>query len=86
MDWQPMASAPKDGREVELLVRHVNWRWAVSKADRERWEQTVSAHWIDHNGGGWTWHGMMGRPVYWRPKEGGRGDGEPEGNQADGHD
>lgn len=64
-DWQPMLTAPLDGTEVELIIRHNNWIYASAK-DREQWEQIVSARWIDFNGGGWTWHGMAGMPVGWR--------------------
>lgn len=63
--WQPMLSAPLDGSEVELMIRHNNWIYASGK-DREQWEQIVRAKWIDFNGGGWTWHGMAGMPVGWR--------------------
>lgn len=63
--WQPMLTAPLDGTEVELTIRHNNWIYASGK-DREQWEQIVRAKWIDFNGGGWTWHGMAGMPVGWR--------------------
>lgn len=35
-----------------------NW-WEVSEAECE-------GHWIDFNGGGWTWAGMAGTPIGWR--------------------
>jgi len=67
--WYPMEiPPPKDGRDVWLRVRHFNYEFAGAH-DRERWEQEVVAHWIDHNGGGWTWNGMMGTPVAWQPVE-----------------
>jgi 2',3'-cyclic-nucleotide 2'-phosphodiesterase (5'-nucleotidase family) len=66
IDWQPMATAPKDGRTIHLRILHANYHHARTDEDRARWEQHVEAHWIDHNGGGWTYHGMMGQPVGWR--------------------
>lgn len=63
--WQPMLTAPLDGTEVELTIRHNNWIYASGK-DRGQWEQIVRAKWIDFNDGGWTWHGMAGMPVGWR--------------------
>jgi hypothetical protein len=65
-DWQSMATAPKDGTRIWLRVRHFNWRYA-GEHDREKWEQDVSAMWIEHNGGGWTWNGIMGEPIAWLP-------------------
>ena len=63
--WRDMAIAPKDGTQVELLVRHLNWEYAGAH-DRDKWEEIVRAHWIDFNGGGWTWTGLMGSPICWR--------------------
>jgi hypothetical protein len=65
---RPMAEAPRDGTEVLLLVYHSNYVYA-SDADKDQWRQEVRAHWIDHNGGGWTWHGLCGEPMGWRPVE-----------------
>jgi hypothetical protein len=61
-----MDSAPKDGTAVRLLIRHENYRYAHTDEDHDRWEQEVEAHWIEHNGGGWVYHGMMGQPIQWR--------------------
>ena len=65
--WHCMTDAPKDGTEVELLLRHTNWHYCKTDEDRAQWEQAVRAKWIDHNGGGWTWSGMCGSAWGWRP-------------------
>jgi hypothetical protein len=65
-DWLPMDCAPKDGTKIHLLIRHENYRYARTHDERDRWKQEVEAHWSDHNGGGWTYHGMMGQPIKWR--------------------
>jgi hypothetical protein len=65
-EWRAMDSAPKDGTKIQLIIRHENYRYARTDEDRDRWEQEVEAHWIGHNGGGWTYHGMMGQPTQWR--------------------
>jgi len=64
--WLPMTSAPRDGTEIELLLRHTSWHYAKG-ADRDQWQQAVRARWIDFNGGGWTWRGVCGRELAWRP-------------------
>jgi hypothetical protein len=64
-EWRAMVYAPRDGTELELLLRHPNWQYA--KNDNAQWEQVVRAKWIDFNHGGWTWHGMYGTPQGWRP-------------------
>lgn len=65
--WHCMTDAPRDGTEVELLVRHTNYRYSKTAAERARWEQVVRAKWIDFNGGGWTYRGMCGSACGWRP-------------------
>lgn len=65
--WHCMTDAPKDGTEVELLLRHQNYAYAKTDEQRAMWEQVVLGKWIDFNGGGWTWHGMNGRAWGWRP-------------------
>ena len=64
--WHCMTDAPKDGRAVELLLRHQNYAYAKGD-EKQMWEQIVVAKWIDFNGGGWTWCGMCGRAYSWRP-------------------
>lgn len=63
--WLPMPSAPKDGTEITLLMRHATWHYAKPE-ERAKWQQECPAQWIDHNGGGWTWSGIMGTPIAWR--------------------
>lgn len=65
--WHCMIDAPKDGTEIELLLRHPNYTYAEIDEERARWEQVVRAKWIDFNGGGWTWYGMYGCAWGWRP-------------------
>lgn len=65
--WHCMTDAPKDGTEIELLLRHTNYQWCKTDSERAKWEQVVRAQWIDFNGGGWTWRGMAGKAWGWRP-------------------
>ena len=61
-----MSTAPRDGTEINVLVRHQNWDFE-KPGNRDQWEQMVVAKWIDHNGGGWTWNGLCGALIGWRP-------------------
>lgn len=65
-DWSPVRLAPQDGTTIQALVVH---RYAPLSADAldEGWIAVVEAKWIDHNGGGWTWEGLAGTIVAWRP-------------------
>jgi hypothetical protein len=63
--WQGMATAPKDGRDVDLLVRHSTWTYAEAK-DKSMWQGPCRGQWCPFNGGGWSWSGHMGRPIGWR--------------------
>lgn len=69
LKYQAMAYAPTDGAAIELLIRHDSW-WAAKKCgegeDLARWECPCIGHWVDFNGGGWSWTGLMGVPVGWR--------------------
>lgn len=65
--WHCMTDAPRDGTEVELLVRNTNFRFCKSDEERSMCEQAARAKWIDFNGGGWTWSGLAGSAVGWRP-------------------
>lgn len=68
-EWTAMLYAPRDGTKVELLIEHRTW-WTAHKCspDESRmWRATCEGQWIDHNGGGWTWAGMSGTPIGWRP-------------------
>lgn len=63
--WQDIATAPKDGTPILIRFRHANYKFAGDR--RDEWEEVCVARWIDHNGGGWTWHGICGVPVDFRP-------------------
>lgn len=65
--WNNMETAPKDGREVWIWIRHPYYYYAAESGIEEMYEDAVRAHWIDHNGGGWTWAGLYGRQVAWAP-------------------
>lgn len=60
--WLPIEECPdewKDGRSVLIEFVHANAQYCKGD-DRKRWIAVHEAHWIDHNGGGWTWHGLCG--------------------------
>jgi hypothetical protein len=65
-DWRSMETAPKDGTRVLLWMVHTNAKYSKDPIG-EGWEAAVVAEWIDHNGGGWTWHGLCGSPTAWMP-------------------
>ena len=63
-EWQPIETAPKDGRFVVLWMVHANAAYSKDPVE-EGWACPVIAKWIDDNGGGWTWHGLCGVPKAW---------------------
>ena len=65
---QPMETAPKDGTVILILFRHMNYQYADDDEERAEWQGLCEAKWIDHNGGGWTWHGIAGEAIGWMPK------------------
>lgn len=65
-DWQPMRTAPRDGTEIETLCVHATAHYSTD-AFGEGWAAVVRARWTDHNDGGWTWHGLCGTHMAWRP-------------------
>lgn len=68
--WRDLASAPKDGTEVELRVVHHNAAYEsddMADAIREGWIAACPGKWTDHNGGGWTWKYLCGAVCQWRP-------------------
>lgn len=64
--WQPIEMAPKDGTVIIAWCVHVNAEFSKDPVG-EGWSCPVVAQWIDHNGGGWTWHGLCGTLVAWMP-------------------
>jgi hypothetical protein len=64
LDWRPIETAPKDGTPILAWCVHPHARYV---GDPKEWSCTVVTHWINHNGGGWTWNGMAGRFTHWRP-------------------
>lgn len=51
---------------VEIFVVHASYQYAAP-ADRSEWCGWYPAHWSEHNGGGWVWHGMIGQVLWVRP-------------------
>jgi len=64
-DWQPIETAPRDGTDVLLWIVHPNAEWSDDPVG-DGYVCHAVARWINHNGGGWTWHGMCGTPTHWR--------------------
>jgi len=66
--WQTMKSAPRDGSPVWLWIVHPLARYERDPIEAG-YEAAVEAHWIDHNGGGFTWYGLAGVETKWMPRE-----------------
>lgn len=56
----------KDGRHLLIEFVHANAEFSEDPVG-EGWIAVHEAHWIDHNKGGWTWHGLAGRARRARP-------------------
>lgn len=69
--WRALVDAPLDGTEIELLIRNHTYFHELKSGGKDMaeklWQEIVRAKWIDHNRGGWTWNGIAGSPVGWRP-------------------
>jgi len=65
-EWRPIETAPRDATWIIAYCVHANAKY-VKDAEAEGWVAPTRAQWIDHNGGGWTWHGMAGRFTHWIP-------------------
>lgn len=62
--WLPIETAPKDGTPIVAWCVHP---YASSMTEPKDYVGPVIAYWIEHNGGGWTWHGHLGNFTHWRP-------------------
>jgi hypothetical protein len=65
--WRSIDSAPRDGTDILAWCVHPNAQYAGITADKSDWQAPVVTRWIDHNGGGWTWHGLCGQFTHWQP-------------------
>jgi len=65
-EWQSMDSAPKDGTHILIWFVHDMHKY-VKETRNEDWNAVHEAHWIEHNGGGWTWYGLLGAATKWMP-------------------
>lgn len=63
--WKPIETAPHDGTEIPIRLVHMLAAYSDDPHD-DGYIATAAAHWIDHNGGGFTWHGLAGQPCQWR--------------------
>lgn len=64
--WLPMVLAPKDGTEIVAWCVHADAKYS-DDSRAAGWEGPVIAKWIEHHGGGWTWHGLAGIFTGWVP-------------------
>lgn len=64
--WRPIETAPKDGTLIMTWCVHANAEFC-DDAVAEGYAGPVIAKWIDHHGGGFTWHGLAGTHTHWQP-------------------
>lgn len=62
-DWRIVTDQP-----VLIYVVHDHAQYEPDEKTRlEKWESWHVGRWIDHNNGGWMWHGMLGRITHVAP-------------------
>jgi len=64
--WRSIETAPHDGTEIQIRLVHMLAAFSDDPKE-DGYIATARARWIDHNGGGFTWHGLAGIPAQWRP-------------------
>lgn len=71
--WPPIATpvaqwVTKVEQPVLIYVVHTNAEFEKDeKRRKEMWEGWYVGRWIDHNHGGWMWHGMLGTVTHVAP-------------------
>lgn len=65
--WEPIDTAPKDGSLVDLRIVHINAAY-TDRAKEQGWIATCPGQWTETPKPGWTWQGLGGRVVQWRPR------------------
>lgn len=64
----PVDEWPREIDEpVCVFVEHSNLEYSTPE-DADNWRGWFDAYWTDFNGGGWVWHGMLGRITHVRPR------------------
>ena len=66
MEWRSLDTAPRNGKQILLLIWHQNY-YSAQPEHKCNWEEIVEGSWANFNGGGWTWRGMSGTPQAWKP-------------------
>lgn len=64
-EWKPIETAPRDG--TRILAWCVHALASATHDEDDGYRGPVIARWIEHNGGGWCWHGLAGTFTHWMP-------------------
>jgi hypothetical protein len=63
-EWQPIATAPKDGTPIDLWISGSNRRFADCRFHRGMWQHW----WMDCFGSGMDWQSLDShKPTHWMP-------------------